>query len=110
MSDSLGLVDVAIGLVNSVFNLPDGQVMFFEEFELQKNCEINLLIKTFLGLIEMMLGLQGAKKIIFAASPDVISTSPKSFLKSRIDLTVLLLFKFLKKDYLPIGQVKNRIL
>ena len=26
-------VDSAIGLVNSVFNLPDGQVMFFEEFE-----------------------------------------------------------------------------
>ena len=33
VSDSLGLVDFAIGLVNSVFNLPDGQVMFFEEFE-----------------------------------------------------------------------------
>ena len=33
VSDSLGLVDFAIGLVNSVFNLPGGQVMFFEEFE-----------------------------------------------------------------------------
>ena len=33
VSDSLGLVDFAIGLVNSVFNLPDGQVMFYEEFE-----------------------------------------------------------------------------
>ena len=33
MSDSLGLVDFAIELVNSVFNLPDRQVMFFEEFE-----------------------------------------------------------------------------
>ena len=33
VSDSLGLVDFAIGLMNSVFNLPDGQVMFFEEFE-----------------------------------------------------------------------------
>ena len=33
LSDSLGLVDFAIGLVNSVFNLPDGQVMFYEEFE-----------------------------------------------------------------------------
>ena len=30
---SPGLVDFVIGLVNSVFNLPDGQVMFFEEFE-----------------------------------------------------------------------------
>ena len=33
LSDSLGLVDFAIRLVNSVFNLPDGQVMFYEEFE-----------------------------------------------------------------------------
>ena len=34
VSYSPGLVDFAIGLGNSVFNLPDGQVsMFFEEFE-----------------------------------------------------------------------------
>ena len=32
-SNSLGLVDFAIRLVKSIFNLPDGQVMFFEEFE-----------------------------------------------------------------------------
>ena len=64
--------------------------------------------------------LQGAKKIIFTAchsgklkltltSPDVISTSSESFLTSRIDFTVLLLFKFLKKHHLPVGKVKNRI-
>jgi len=41
VSDSRGLVDFAIGLVNSVLNLPDGQVKFFEEFKLKKNCEIN---------------------------------------------------------------------
>ena len=41
VSDSLGLVDFAIGLVNSVINLPDGQVKYIEEFNLQKNCEIN---------------------------------------------------------------------
>ena len=29
MSDSLGLVDFAIGLVIFVLNLPDGQVLFF---------------------------------------------------------------------------------
>ena len=40
VSDSLGLMDFAIGLVNSVLNLPEGQVKFFEEFKLQKNCEI----------------------------------------------------------------------
>ena len=49
VSDSLGLVDFAIGLVNSVINLPDEQVMFFEEFKLMKNCETNLIFKTFWG-------------------------------------------------------------
>ena len=49
---------------------------FCEEFKLQKNCEINLLIKTFLGLVEMMFGLvnvsfslpewQAVKMIFFA--------------------------------------------
>ena len=33
VSNSLGLVDFAIRLVTSVFNLLDGQVMFFEELE-----------------------------------------------------------------------------
>ena len=39
--DSLGLVEFDIGLVNSVLNLPIRQVKVFEEFKLQKNCEIN---------------------------------------------------------------------
>ena len=63
-------------------------------------------------------GVQGAKKIIFTAShsgklklaftsPDIISTSPKSFLTSRIDFTVLPSFKFRKKHHLPVGQVKT---
>ena len=38
VSDNLGLVDFAIGLVNSVLNLPDGQVIFRGEFKLQKKC------------------------------------------------------------------------
>ena len=37
VSDRPGLV----GLVNSVLNLPDRQVKYFEELNLQKNCEIN---------------------------------------------------------------------
>ena len=41
VSDSLGLRDFAIGLMNFVLNLPDGQVKCFEEFKLLKNCEIN---------------------------------------------------------------------
>ena len=48
-------MDIAIGLVTSVLYLPDGQVKL--KFKLQKNCGINLLIETFLGLVEMMFGL-----------------------------------------------------
>ena len=33
VSDSAGLVDFAVRLVHSVFNLPNGQVMFFKELE-----------------------------------------------------------------------------
>ena len=65
VSDSPGLVDFAIGQVN-----------FCEEFKLPKNFEINLLIKTFVGLVEMMFRLvnvsfslaewQAVKMIFFA--------------------------------------------
>ena len=41
MSNRPGLVDFGFGLVNSVLNLPDGQVKYFEGFNLQKKCEIN---------------------------------------------------------------------
>ena len=34
VSDSPGLVDFAIGLVIFVLNLPDGQVLFFEEIQI----------------------------------------------------------------------------
>ena len=74
--DSSGLVDFAIGLVNSVFNLPDGQVIYFEEFEKQKNCEINSARQRAFGLVEMTSGLvnvsfslpewQAVKMIFFA--------------------------------------------
>ena len=60
MSDSPGLVDFAIGLVNSVLNLSDGQVKYFEEFNLQKNFESILLIIKFWGLVEMTFGLVNA--------------------------------------------------
>ena len=47
MSDSLGLVDFAIGLVNSGLNLPNSQVKVFGELELQKNCSKSCLSKKF---------------------------------------------------------------
>ena len=49
VSDSPGLVDFAIGPVNSVLNLPDGQVKYFEEFNSRKNSEINCAPQKMLG-------------------------------------------------------------
>ena len=43
--------------MNSVLNLLDGQVKFFEEFKLQKNCEINSAHQKVLGLVEVTFGL-----------------------------------------------------
>ena len=85
MSDTPGLLDFAIGLVNPVINLPNGQVKFFEEFKLQKNCEVNLLIKTFLGLVEMMFGP------VFNVQLARISCCKNDFLCS---LLIILLFFF----------------
>ena len=75
MSDSQGPVDFSIRLVNSVFNLPDGQD-YFEEFKKQKNCEINSAREKAFGLVEMTSGLvnvsfslpewQAVKMIFFA--------------------------------------------
>ena len=50
VSDSLGLVDFAIGLVNLVLNFPDGQVNYFEEFNFYRTLKSLLLIKCFWGL------------------------------------------------------------
>ena len=47
--------------------------------------------------------------VVAFTSPDVISTSAKNVLTSRIDFIVLLSFELLKKHHLPGGQVKNRI-
>ena len=60
MSDSPGLMDFAIGQVNSVLNLPEGQVKYFEEFNLQKNSEINSAHQKIGGLVEMRFGLVNA--------------------------------------------------
>ena len=38
VSHSPGLVDFAIGLVTSVFKLPDGQLKFFGGNQITKNC------------------------------------------------------------------------
>ena len=63
VSKSPRLVDFAIRLVNSVFNLPDRQVMFFEGKKNSNNrrtVKSILLVKKFLGVVEMMFRLVNA--------------------------------------------------
>ena len=72
VSDSPGLVDFAVGLVNSVFNLPNRQV------KNRRTVKSILPVKKFLGLVKMMSGLvnasfslpewQAVKMIFFAPS------------------------------------------
>ena len=57
MSDIPGLVDFAVGLVNSVCNLPEVQVRFFGEFKLQKNHSQSCSSKNFFEQVEMTFGL-----------------------------------------------------
>ena len=59
MSDSPGLVDFAIGLVNFALNLPDGQMKFcfLRNSNYRRTVKSLLLIKMFLGLVEMTFGL-----------------------------------------------------
>ena len=49
VSDSPGLVDFAIGLVNSVFNLPDRQVIYFLGIQITEELYSILLINFFSG-------------------------------------------------------------
>ena len=49
VSDSPGLVDLAVGAVISVLNLPDGQELFFWEIQLTEGLQSILLIKKGFG-------------------------------------------------------------
>ena len=57
MSNSPGLVNFAIGLVMFVLNLPDGQVLFWGKFKLEKDSNQSCQSKRVLGLVEMTCGL-----------------------------------------------------
>ena len=56
MTDSPGLVDFVIGLVNSVFDLPDEQVMFLSNLNKGKTVKSILLVKKLLGLVHDVWG------------------------------------------------------
>ena len=57
VSNNLGLVDFRIGLVNSVHNLPNGQVKFFGGNSNYRRTEINYTNQNFFVLIKITLGL-----------------------------------------------------
>ena len=57
VSNSLGLMDFAFGLVNTVLNLPDREVNFLGKFKLQKDGNQSCQSKRVLGLVEMTCGL-----------------------------------------------------
>ena len=57
VSNSRGLVDFTIGLANFVLNLPDGQVKFLRNSNYRRTVKSILLIKKYLGLVEMTFGL-----------------------------------------------------
>ena len=56
VSDSLGLVDFAIGLVIFVLNLPDGQVLFFGEIQITEGLINPANQKGFWDLLKWLLG------------------------------------------------------
>ena len=53
-------MDFVIRLANSVFNLPDGQVMFLSNSNKGRTVKSILLVKKLLGLVQMMSGLVNA--------------------------------------------------
>ena len=79
VSDSPGLVDFAIGLVNSVLTYPTGKWCFLRNSINKRTVKSILLVKKFLGLGEMTSGLvnarfslpewQAVKMIFFAPWP-----------------------------------------
>ena len=60
VSNSLRLVGFVIGVVNSVFNLPDRQVKFFRNLNNRRTVESILRVKKCLGQVEMTSGLVNA--------------------------------------------------
>ena len=81
VSDSPELVDFAVRLVNSVLNLPDGQVNFFGGNSNYRRTVINPAHQIFLRLVEMTFGLVHASyslpewqavKLTFFALPSAL--------------------------------------
>ena len=95
VSDSLGLMDFAIGLVNSVRNLPNRRVTFLGEFKLQKNCNQSCS-SYFFRLVEMTFGQvntrhslpewQAVKLTFLICTLSFITKNPENSVLRRYDI------------------------
>ena len=74
VSDRPGLVDFAIGLVNSVFNLPDRKGCFLRNLINRRSVKSILLVKKFFGLVEMTSGLVNASFSLASCKNDFLCT------------------------------------
>ena len=54
------VLDFAIGLVNSFFNLPTGKLCFLKNLNNRRTVKSILLVKKLLGLVELTSGLVNA--------------------------------------------------
>ena len=87
MPDSPGLVDFAIGLVNPVLILPEGQVKFLGKFKLQKSCNQCCSSKLFLDYLKyswastylQQLAQMASRKTVFLCNQWKVTL--KNFLK-----------------------------
>ena len=74
VSNSLELVDFAVGLVNSVLNLHDGQVNFLGGNSNSRRTVVNPAHQIFLRLVEMTFGLVHASYSLSAKKTDFLCT------------------------------------
>ena len=80
VSDNAGLVDFAIGLVNSVFNLPGASDLFLRNLNNRRTVRPILLFKKLLELVEMTSGLVNVSfsfKKSFKKKKDFLCTLPQ---------------------------------
>ena len=82
VSDSSGLVDFAIRLVNPLLNLSEGQVKFFGKFKLQKNYNQGCSSKKFWGHLKDSWASTDQQQLARTASHKTSFFAPSFFLQN----------------------------
>ena len=108
--DSPGLVDFAIGLVNPVLILPEGQAKYLGKFKLQKSCNQCCSSKLFLDYLKYSWASTYLQRLAQMASCKTIflCTLWKATLKNLLE-TFAMSYKMLQNLYSTSNQMaKNR--